>query len=127
MIDGADNGSFILVTFALVPEVREAMKTRYAQLVADFPFDKDVITSFEEWDMLMCKFEDMFKEIATRSLALKHALWKGDLWLVDDLADDNYFSALTLGPILKLSVTRCAPSVQRTRTSAGTPRTTDRR
>jgi hypothetical protein len=25
---------------------------------------------------------------------LKHALWKGDLWLVDDLANDNYFSTL---------------------------------
>jgi hypothetical protein len=36
----------------------------------------------------------MFKEISNHSLAVKHALWKGDLWLVDDLANDNYFSAL---------------------------------
>jgi hypothetical protein len=27
--------------------------------------------------------------------ALKHALWKGDLWLADDLINDNYFSALS--------------------------------
>jgi hypothetical protein len=95
MIGGADKGLLITVTFALVPEAREAMKTRYAQLVADFPVDKDVITPFGgECDTLMCKFEDMFEEIANRSLALKHALWKGDLWLVDDLANDNYFSAL---------------------------------
>jgi hypothetical protein len=38
--------------------------------------------------------EIMFKEISNRSLALKHALWKRNLWLVDDLANDNYFSAL---------------------------------
>jgi hypothetical protein len=95
MIGGADKGSFIPVTFALVPEAREAMKTRYSQLVTDFPFDKDVITPFGgEWDTLMCKFENMFKEISNRSLALKHALWKGDLWLIDVLANDNYFSAL---------------------------------
>jgi hypothetical protein len=95
MIGGADKGSFIPVTFVLAPEAREAMKTRYAQLVADFPFDKDVITPFGgEWDTLMCKFEDMFKEISKRNLALKHALWKGNLWLVDDLANDNYPSAL---------------------------------
>jgi hypothetical protein len=43
----------------------------------------------------MCKFEEMFKESANRKLALKHALWKGDLWLADDLINDNYFSALT--------------------------------
>jgi hypothetical protein len=42
----------------------------------------------------MCKFENMFKEISNRSLALKHTLWKGDLWLADDLTNDNYFSAL---------------------------------
>jgi hypothetical protein len=94
MIAGVDKGSFIPVNFALVPEAQEAMKTRYTQLETVFLFDKDVITPFgEEWDTLMCKFEDMFKEIANRSLALKHALWKGDLWLVDDLANDNYFSA----------------------------------
>jgi hypothetical protein len=46
MISGDDKGSFIPVTFALVPEAREAMKMRYSQLVADFPFDKDVITPF---------------------------------------------------------------------------------
>jgi hypothetical protein len=46
MIGGADKGSFIPVSFALVPKAREAMRTRYAQLVADFPFDKDVITPF---------------------------------------------------------------------------------
>jgi hypothetical protein len=95
MIDGADKSSFIPVTFALVPEAREAMKTRCAQLVADFPFDKDVITPFRgEWDTLMCNFENMFKEISNRSLALKHALWKGDLWLVDDLVNDSYFPAV---------------------------------
>jgi hypothetical protein len=95
MIGGANKGTFIPVTFALVPEAREAMKTIYSQLVADFPFDKDVITPFGgERDTLMCKFENMFKEISNRSLVLKHALWKGDLWLVDDLANDNYFSAL---------------------------------
>jgi hypothetical protein len=78
MIGGADKGSFIPVTFALVPEAREAMKTRCTQLVADFPFDKDVITPCGgEWDTLMCKFEDMFRKIAIRNLALKHALWKG--------------------------------------------------
>jgi hypothetical protein len=80
MIGGADKGSFI---------------PRHAQLVADFTFDKDVITPFGgEWDMLMCKFEEMFKEISNRSLGLRHALRKGDLWLADDLANDNYLSAL---------------------------------
>jgi hypothetical protein len=44
MIGGADKGSFIPVTFALVPEAREAMRTRCTQLVADFHFDKDVVT-----------------------------------------------------------------------------------
>jgi hypothetical protein len=69
MIGGTDKGSFIPVTFALVPEAREAMKTRYSQLVADFPFDKDVITPFGgEWDALLCKFEEMFKESANRNL-----------------------------------------------------------
>jgi hypothetical protein len=63
MIGGADKGSFIPVTFALLPEAREAMKMRYSKLVADFPFDKDVITPFEgEWVALMCKFENLFKE-----------------------------------------------------------------
>jgi hypothetical protein len=95
MIGGADKGSFIPVTFALVPEAPEAMKTRYSQPVVDFPFDKDVFTPFGgEWDSLVCKFENMFKEISNRSLALKHALWKEDLWLADDLTNDNYFSAL---------------------------------
>jgi hypothetical protein len=42
----------------------------------------------------MCKFDNLFKEISNRSLALKHALWKGDLWLADNLTNDNYFSAL---------------------------------
>jgi hypothetical protein len=80
MIGGTDKGSFIPVTFALVPEAREAMKTRYSQPVAYFPFDKDVITPFgSEWDALMCKFEEMFKESSNRNLALKHAQWKGDL------------------------------------------------
>jgi hypothetical protein len=80
IIGWADKSSFIPVTFALVSEAREAMRTRYSQLVADFPFDKDVITPFGgEWDTPMCRFENMFKEISNRSLALKHALWKGDL------------------------------------------------
>ena len=94
-IGGADKGSFIPVTFALVPEAREAMKTRYSQLVADFPFDKDVIIPFGgEWDALMYKFENLFQEISNQNLTLKHALWKGDLWLADDLVNDNYLIAL---------------------------------
>jgi hypothetical protein len=35
VIGGADKGSFIPVTLALVPKAREAMKSRYSKLVAD--------------------------------------------------------------------------------------------
>jgi hypothetical protein len=42
----------------------------------------------------MCRIETLFKEISNRSLADKHALCKGDLWLADDLINDNYFTAL---------------------------------
>jgi hypothetical protein len=42
----------------------------------------------------MCRIETLFKEISSRSLAAKHAFWKGDLWLEDDLINDNYFAAL---------------------------------
>jgi hypothetical protein len=75
MIGDADKGSLIPVIFALVPEAHEAMNTRYPQLVADFLFDKDVITPFGgEWDAPMCKIENLFQETSNRSLALKHAL-----------------------------------------------------
>jgi hypothetical protein len=42
----------------------------------------------------MCRIDTLFKEISNRSLAAKHALWKGDLCLADDLINDNYFAAL---------------------------------
>jgi hypothetical protein len=47
LIGGTDKGSFILVTFSLVHEARDAIDKRYSQLVADFPFGKDVITRSE--------------------------------------------------------------------------------
>jgi hypothetical protein len=79
----------------MVPEARDAIDVRYKQLVADFPFDKDTITYFGgEWDEGVVRVETLFKEIANRSLTAKHALWKGDLWLADDLLNDNYFTAL---------------------------------
>jgi hypothetical protein len=79
----------------MVPEARDAIDVRYKQLVADFPFDKDTITPFGgEWDEGLCRVKTLFKEIANRSLAAKHALWKGDLWLADDLLNDNHFTAL---------------------------------
>jgi hypothetical protein len=79
----------------MVPEARDAIDVRYKQLVADFPFDRFTITPFGgEWDEGVCRVETLFKEIANRSLAAKHALWKGDLWLADDLLNDNYFTAL---------------------------------
>jgi hypothetical protein len=50
----------------LVPEAREAMKTRYSQPVADFPFDKDVITSFGgEWGTLMSKLRSCSRRSLT--------------------------------------------------------------
>jgi hypothetical protein len=79
----------------MVPEARDAMDVRYKQLVADFPFDRETITLFgRDWDATMCRVETLFKEISNRSLAAKHALWKEDLWLTDDLINDNYFTAL---------------------------------
>jgi hypothetical protein len=45
----------------------------------------------------MCGIETLFKEISNRSLAAKHALWKGDLWLADDLIN-NYLAALDPPP-----------------------------
>jgi hypothetical protein len=72
--------SFIPVTFALVPEAREAIGKRYSQLVADFPFDKDAIVPFGgERDALLCRFETLIKENANWCLAAKNALWKGNL------------------------------------------------
>jgi hypothetical protein len=79
----------------MVLEVCDAMDMRYKQLVANFLFDRVAITPFGgEWDATMCRVENLFKEISNRSLAAKHALWKGDLWLADDLTNDNYFTAL---------------------------------
>jgi hypothetical protein len=46
LIGGTDKGSFIPVTFAMVPEARDAIDVRYKQLVADFPLDKSTITPF---------------------------------------------------------------------------------
>jgi hypothetical protein len=95
LIGGTEKGTFIPVTFAMVPEALDAIDVRYKQLVADFPFDRDTITPFGgDWDAGVCRVETLFKEIANRSLATKHALWKGDLWLADDLLNDNYFTAL---------------------------------
>jgi hypothetical protein len=95
LIGGTDKGTFIPVTFAMVPEAREAMDVRYKQLVAKCLFDKDPITPFGgDWDPTKCRIETLFKEISNRSLTAKHALWKGDLWLADDLINDNYFAAL---------------------------------
>jgi hypothetical protein len=95
LIGGTDKGTFIPVTFAMVPEARNAMDVRYKQLVANFFFDKDPITSFGgDWDSTMCRIETLFKEISSRNLATKHPLWMGDLWLADDLITDNYFAAL---------------------------------
>jgi hypothetical protein len=95
LIGGAENGTCIPVTFAMVPEARDAMDVRYKQLVADFAFDRETTTPFGgDWDAIMCRTETLFKEISNRSLAAKHALWKGDLWLADDLINDNYFTAL---------------------------------
>jgi hypothetical protein len=63
--------------------------------VANFPFDREAITPFGgDWDATMCRLETLLKEISNRSLAAKHALWKGDLWLADDLINDIYFTAL---------------------------------
>jgi hypothetical protein len=73
LIGGAEKGTFIPVTFAMVPQARDAMDVRYKQLVANFPVGGD-------WDGTMCRVETLFKEISSRSLAAKHALWKGDLW-----------------------------------------------
>jgi hypothetical protein len=95
LIGGTDKGTLIPVTFAMVPEARDAMEVRNKQLVANFPFDREPITPFgEDWDSVMCRIETLFKEISNRGLAAKHALWKGDLWLADDLINDNYFTAL---------------------------------
>jgi hypothetical protein len=46
MIGGADKDSFIPVTFALVPEAHDTINTKYSQLFADFPFNKDIIAQF---------------------------------------------------------------------------------
>jgi hypothetical protein len=71
------------------------MEVRYKQLLANFPLDREFITPFGgKWDVIMCRVENLFKKISNRSLAAKHALWKGDLWLSDDLINDNYFTAL---------------------------------
>jgi hypothetical protein len=95
LIGGTEKGTIIPVTFAMVPEARDAIDVRYKQLVADFPFDRDTITPFGgKWDEGVCRVETLFKEIANRSLAAKQAFWKGDLWLADDLLNDNYFTAL---------------------------------
>jgi hypothetical protein len=92
---GTEKGTFIPVTFAVVPEARDAMDVRYKQLVANFLLDGETVTPFGGgWDAGVCMVETMFKEIANRSLGAKHALWKGDLWLADDLMNDNYFTAL---------------------------------
>jgi hypothetical protein len=77
LIGGTERGTFIPFTFAMVPEARDAMDVRYKQLVANFPFHREVITPFGgEWDAVMCRTENLFKEISNRSLAAKHALWK---------------------------------------------------
>jgi hypothetical protein len=71
------------------------MDARYKQFVADFPFDRETITPFGgDCIATMCRVEIVFKEISNRSLATKHALWKGDLWLADDLINDNCFTAI---------------------------------
>jgi hypothetical protein len=85
-----------------VPEALKAVGKRYSQLVTDFPFDKDSIVQFgNERDALLCRFETLFKEISNRSLALKHALRTVDLWLADDLVNDNYLVALDARADLK--------------------------
>jgi hypothetical protein len=95
LIGDAEKGTFIPVIFAMVPETRDTMDLRYKQLVANFPFDRETITHFGgDWDATMCMNETLLKEISNRSLAANHALWKGDLWLADDLINDNYFTAL---------------------------------
>jgi hypothetical protein len=107
LIDGTDKGTFIPVTFAMVPEARDAMDVRYTQLVAKFPFHKDPITPFGgDWDPTKCRIETLFKDISYRSLPAKHALWKGDLWLADDLINDNYFAAFDARAEVEAS--RCA-------------------
>jgi hypothetical protein len=71
------------------------MNVRYKQLVTDFSFERETITPFGgDQDATMCRTETLFKEISNRSLAAKHALWKGGLWLPDDLINDIYFTAL---------------------------------
>jgi hypothetical protein len=95
MIGGTEKGSFIPVTFALVREAREVIGKRYSELAADIPFNRDTIVPFKgERDALLCPLEKLFKENANRSLAAKNALWKEDLWVVDDVLNDNYFTAL---------------------------------
>jgi hypothetical protein len=72
LIGGTDKGTFIPVTFAMVPEARDAMDVRCKQLVANFPFGKDRITPFGgDWDPTMCGTDTLFKEISNRSLAAK--------------------------------------------------------
>jgi hypothetical protein len=75
LIGGAEKGTFIPVTFAVVPETRDAMDVRYKQLVANFPFVWETIRPFGgDWDAGVCRVETLFKEIATRSFSAKHAL-----------------------------------------------------
>jgi hypothetical protein len=90
MTRGTEKGSFIPVTFALMPEAREAIGKGYSQLVANFLFDGDTIVPFGgEWDVLICRFETLLKENANTCLAAKHTPWKRDLWTVEDLLNDN--------------------------------------
>jgi hypothetical protein len=72
LIGGAKKGTFIPVTFAMMPEARDAMDVRYKQLVANFPFDREATTPFGgNWDTTMCRVETLFKEISNWSLATK--------------------------------------------------------
>jgi hypothetical protein len=46
LIGETEKGTFIPVTFAMVPEARDAMDVRYKQLAANCPFDREAVTPF---------------------------------------------------------------------------------
>jgi hypothetical protein len=51
------------------------MERRYRQIVANFPLEREVTIPFGgDWDLMMCKFETLFKEISNGSLTAKQAL-----------------------------------------------------